>query len=230
MNKNNITNLTQIDNENELNANEKKKSYSYAIRDFMTSELMLSGSKLSVFAIIYSFTHGSTGIFYGTQEYMASALGCSTATVKRAIKKLIELGYVEKCSYRGRTSYKSTVTSKNDEEMAKAAQESHTPTDEPNNDAERKLPPKHILDMAGIDVINLLSRDIKRPKYEFHFVGTAGCVSMTAEQYRRLLRLVSPDVLDGYIRKLELLILNKGYRTFNPYKTIRSWILYDTSL
>ena len=53
---------------------------------------------------------------------------------------------------------------------------------------------------------------------------------MTEEQYKSLLKLVDSEVLFVYLRRLELLIRDKGYRTFSPYKTIKKWIKEDTEV
>ena len=85
-------------------------------------------------------------------------------------------------------------------------------------------------DEEEIDIRERLASCVKNPKYVFHSVSRDKIVQMTDEQYKKLLELVESDVLTAYIRKLELLIKNEGYRTFSPYKTIKRWILEDTKL
>lgn len=194
-------------------------SISYAIHSFMFKELSLGGNELLVFAIIYSFSKGERGIFYGTHSYLARMSGVSVSTVRRALLALIKKGYIEKFEVGGDTVYRATV----DEESIYQKKE----TDGPSNAAEL------ILDNDGArdaDIRESLGKKAKKPIYKFHSVGRDGSVSMTAEQYKRLLTLVGSEMLTNYIRRLELLIQKKGYRTFNPYSTIKKWINEDASV
>ena len=47
---------------------------------------------------------------------------------------------------------------------------------------------------------------------------------------KKLLELVSSEVLTAYVTKLELLIRDKDYRTYSPYKTIKKWIYEDAAV
>ena len=80
------------------------------------------------------------------------------------------------------------------------------------------------------NVTEWLTKRAPRPKYVFHSFGYEGIVGLTAEQYRRLLRLVDCERLHAYITKLQGLILEKGYRSYNHYKTLKKWILEDTAV
>lgn len=100
----------------------------------------------------------------------------------------------------------------------------------PPNDAELLLPPYERVREEGLDVTEWLTERAPRPKYVFHTFGYEGIVGLTAEQYRRLLRLVDCEKLHVYITKLQTLILDKGYRSFNHYKTLKKWILEDTAV
>ena len=192
---------------------------SYVIHSFMCEELSLGGGELLVFAIIYSFSKGERGIFYGAQAYLARMSGTSVSTVKRALVALIKKGYIEKCSVGEVEGYRATV----DEESIYLEKESEGPSNAAevilNNDG-----------VSDADIRESLGKKVKNPKYKFHPVGRDGSVTMTAEQYKRLLTLVGSEMLTNYIRRLELLIAKKGYRTFSPYNTIKKWIHEDASV
>ncbi len=215
---------------------------SYIIHSFMTQRLKLRVSELRIFAIIYSFTNGKGGFYFGTLGYLAKAAAVSQSTVKRALVKLLEKGYIEKCEINGIQGYKSCVSereatedmpdSKSDEAKAAEAEAKFTASPEKDYCEKREsaLPAPHVLEDLDIKIESILARDVKRPKFEFYQFGKNGLVSMTAEQYKQLLKLVSQEQLSVYIRRLEMLMENKGYRTFSPYKTIKGWIKDDTDL
>ena len=194
---------------------------SYSIYSFMCEELSLGGGELLIFAVIYSFSRGNLGIYHGTQDYLSRISGLSVSTVKRALKALLKKGYIEKVSLDEHEGYRSTKQAAADEPKAEEC---------PPNDAENSLPSSFEIDKAGLDVRELLNDKATRPKYAFHSVGKEELVHMTAEQYKRLSRLVGSDKLSAYIHRLELLIRDSGYRTHSPYKTIKKWIYEDTAV
>lgn len=197
----------------------KNQPMSYVVHSFMCEELMLGGGELLVFAIIYSFTKGEKGMFYGAQGYLAKMSGTSISTVKRALASLLKKGYIEKCAASEHEGYRTAI----DEESIYS--EKHE--NEPSNAAEALLRKE----VAGkSDIREILGNKVKNPKYKFHPVGRDGSVTMTAEQYKRLLSLVGSEMLTNYIRRLELLMKNKGYKTFSPYNTIKKWIHEDASV
>ncbi|MBQ7315221.1 MAG: helix-turn-helix domain-containing protein [Clostridia bacterium] len=196
---------------------------SYCIHSFMCEELGLGGGALLVYAVIYSFTKGERGLFYGTQDFLARVCGLSINTVKRALRTLLVAGRVERCCLHTYEGYRCTDVS--------AYELGTPPPEEPPNDAEEDLPSRAEIEALDTCVPALLAEEARRPKYEFHPVGGRhGIVTMTAEQYRRLLTLVSSEVLHAYVRRLEMLICDHGYRTFSPYKTIKKWIYEDAAV
>ncbi len=67
------------------------KSY-YTVHDFMYEDLNLSGTDLCVFAFLYSFKEYS-----GSLSYLSKAVGVkSTTTIQSSLKRLIELGLIQK--------------------------------------------------------------------------------------------------------------------------------------
>lgn len=67
----------------------------YPIYSFMERELGLRGSELRVYAILFSFTCGQVGMYYGTRKYLADTLSISVRTLYRALDKLFMRGLIE---------------------------------------------------------------------------------------------------------------------------------------
>ena len=189
-----------------------KKTEYFEIDTYMIDELGLYGSELITFALMRAFTKGEEGLCFSSKRYIAEVLGVSVSTVKRALSGLINKGYVEKCTVGKRSGYRTTAAAEPKELQA------------PPNDAQSYI------EDSDEDPTELLYRGIGKPKYLFIDVGREGTVFMTAEQYRRLLQLISPEDVSSYVRRLELLIKEKGYRTFSPYKTIRKWIFENAEV
>ena len=196
----------------------KTQDISYCIHGFMCEKLGLSGSELLIFAIIYSFTKGERGSYYGTLDFLMRASGLSLSTVRRAILKLSKKKYITECQFCDRRAYKTLVDG---EPLC------HNET-EPQSSTKKSTSAQGCEEKAEFDIADKNLYTV-RPKYTYHNVGNRGIVSMTPEQYKSLLTLVAPEVLKAYACKLEFLIVNKGYRTFNPYKTIKKWIQEDSS-
>ena len=197
---------------------EVQKKINYSIKHFMTAELSLGGHELLIFAIIYSFTKGSENCFYGSQGYLSSASGLSVSTVARVLEKLVNRGYIEKISYKSRVAYRTLA------DEGKCVPED---IEAPPNYAGERLPSAAAMERAGVNPHELICETVGRPKYEFIRLGLKDMVSMTAEQYKRLVQLVPPEDVAAYAVKLEMLIEKKGYRSFNHYKTIKKWIYED---
>ena len=201
--------------------NAQISNMSYSIHSFMTEAMGLGGGELLIYAIIYSFSKGEKGIFYGSQNYLAKASGLSTSTVKRAMSSLLEKGYIKKTSMAEEEGYSAV--------MPVGALSDKLEAEGPPNDAERTVYEPDSDDYEDSFEYQLGSR-VKNPKYKFHPVSKEGLVFMTAEQYDRLLKLVGQTDLIGYISKLESMMIKQGYRTFSPYKTIKKWIFEDAAV
>ncbi len=67
----------------------------YHIHRFMY-DLGIRNSGLTVYAALYSFTAGETGVYYGSAEYLANSLGLNEKTVRRAYNSLFEKELIEK--------------------------------------------------------------------------------------------------------------------------------------
>ena len=74
---------------------EQNKKTGYALYDFMTRDLGLSGVALRVYALIYSFT-AAGGNCHGSIEYIAERTQSSRTSVKRALQILVAKGFAKK--------------------------------------------------------------------------------------------------------------------------------------
>ncbi len=89
-----------------------KGAENYTVFGFMTRGLGLSGAELQVYAVIYSFSRDGKGTFSGSRGYLAATVGFSTATVDRAIKKLLERGIIKRTrAYRTHHEYAAVIPS-----------------------------------------------------------------------------------------------------------------------
>lgn len=68
----------------------------YIIHGWMLNRLGLSGSELSIYAIIYGFSQDNNSVFSGSIAYLSEWLNTSRSTVIRALKSLTEKGYIIK--------------------------------------------------------------------------------------------------------------------------------------
>ena len=79
---------------NDMNINRATTGF-YAVYGFMERELGLRSSTLRVYAILFSYTNGSAGMYYGTRKYLADALSINVRTLHRALSELFSRGLIE---------------------------------------------------------------------------------------------------------------------------------------
>lgn len=75
----------------------------YQISGWMLNDLKLKGVALSVYAIIYGFTQDGESEFSGSRQYLADFTGTTRPTIDKALKELVDKGYI----------FKETVTVNN---------------------------------------------------------------------------------------------------------------------
>jgi DNA-binding MarR family transcriptional regulator len=194
----------------------KKQTLNYHVHDFMT-ELGLSPNELIVYAIIYSFTKGENGVFYGSQSYIAEAAGISLRTVIRVYKKLYSLNLIEKYASK---EYKRRGIRAIEPSLKKDAE-----TDEYEL-PEIKKSPKTSAEIE--DALPYIDE-----KYKFIEIPNIETLSITAEQYKKLRELVSADTLYGYARRFDKYMYKRlGSATPGPrshYQILKKWIEEDLS-
>ena len=77
-----------------VNVKTEKQGF-YPIYTFMERELGLKGNTLRVYALVFAYTSGEHGLYFGTRKYLAESLGISLRTLYRAIARLVDLGLIE---------------------------------------------------------------------------------------------------------------------------------------
>lgn len=69
----------------------------YTTYGWMLDKLGLRDARLTIYAIVYSFSQDGETEFYGGRKYMAEASGRSLATVDRVLIELEKDGLIKKC-------------------------------------------------------------------------------------------------------------------------------------
>lgn len=73
----------------------KDENY-YQISGWMLNRLNLKGTELQVFAIIYGFSQDGESMYTGSLNYLSDWLGTSRPTTIKALKGLVDKGYILK--------------------------------------------------------------------------------------------------------------------------------------
>ena len=198
----------------------------FTIYGFMR-QLKLSNNEMMVYALLYSYTLGEYGMYFGSQERIAKALNISVRTVARAYRRLYDLGYIIKVEEDGRRGVKCTV---HKDSKKKAKEEASAPQSRDDSITECEC------ECDDLDEFNaeFFSTFHESPKYRVVDLGREGFVHMTLAQYRELRKLVEEDVLMGYFNKLEKMLWD-GRNDSIPgphshYKTLKKWINEDFSV
>ena len=195
---------------------ERNKKTGYALYDFMTRDLGLSGVALRVYALIYSFT-AAGGDCHGSIEYIAKRVDASYKSVQLSLNCLVEKGYVTKKTVKPKkpsvyiavTDVPITDYRLND---TKLPIESVKTTDNNKEDNKDNYLPT-----------NNCYRDELRPIA----IGERS-VRLTFHQYASLIRAIGVQPTIDYIRKLDRQITAHPERTYpNHYKTIITWARED---
>ncbi len=177
----------------------RPEGFTYTIYPFM-QKLGLAVPELNLYAVIYCFTKGKGGGYYGAKDRLAESIGACERTVYKYLSKLKEKQLIEgyEDEY-GRLSYR-TVDFENEQDYIVAE------------------PTETILEMPVV------------PKYRCVYLGRLKNIFMSEEQYNKLKTLAPPSVLNMYIRKFENFLDNCPDNFKEPhshYKVIRRWIERD---
>ncbi len=68
--------------------------YYFSVHSFMIRDLGLRGSRLLVYAVIYSFSNDGEKTFYGTLDFLAYCIGKGKTVTWEAVKSLIDDGFI----------------------------------------------------------------------------------------------------------------------------------------
>ena len=82
----------------------------YHVYRFMEKELGLKGNELRVYAILFSYTGGEVGMYFGSRKYLAETLSISVRTLYRILDSLFKRELIENvwCKEKGRSGIRCT--------------------------------------------------------------------------------------------------------------------------
>jgi DNA-binding transcriptional regulator YhcF (GntR family) len=217
-------------------------------------ELSLKKSELILYAIIYAFTKGEAGLFYGSKRHLAYLSALSERTVHRALSSLVEKGYVEKTEIGKKTGFRikaiqempkdsylpkeisEEIEKKNIEKEAKVKEPSKSykidfdlsdlPNISPSNNESNASNLRSDLDKF---IDSMIRMPPIKPRYEIIGFGRYGYVGMTGEQFKKLCEIADSQTVTAYVRKFERM-LERNTSESSPhsaYKTIRKWLVED---
>lgn len=210
---------------------EQNKKTGYALYDFMTRDLGLSGVALRVYALIYSFK-AAGGNCHGSLDYIAERTQASKRMVQRALDLLVKREYVikEKNSPNHPSIYVARLDPHGHFVHAKDELHSHDV-----HVTKSKCP-------CDVDMMSTNNKDNNKEDNKDNYLPTNNCrieelrpiaigngtVKLTFHQYASLIRAIGVLPTIDYIRKLDRQITAHPERTYpNHYKTIVTWARED---
>lgn len=216
----------------------------FVIHSFMR-DIGLKKSELLIYAILYAFTCGDIGLFYGSQKHLAYLSGLSLRSVQRAISSLLAKGYItriKKAGYKGikcveigdkqANFNKATPCVTNTKTIKKDAESEIYKENFRKKESSQNPPLTLSVTDAFKSYIGSSQRSVGRTvKYDVKGYGRYGFVDMTEAQYNSLLTLVDSEVLLSYVRRFERMLENNTGasppRPHSAYKTLKKWIEAD---
>lgn len=221
-----------------MNKNEWSES-GFVVYGFMVGELGLSGIKLLIYALIYSFKKSGL-TYYGTQEYLSDRIGCSLASVKRSLKALTDAKLITKVYENGSRMPIYTINelaknNKNDKKDGSKMTVNFEPLKGSFCTSEELIfTPKNkerIKNTSSTTSSKSACAQRKNSSISFLKYGVEGLVTMTEEQYDDLCSSLGEEMAQTYIGRLETyLISNPAVCLKNHYKAIQKWAREDASV
>ena len=211
---------------------EKMKDTNFSIHNFMIDDLKLDGVPLKVYALIYSFTRAGSDC-HGSVDYICERVGASRTSVKAAIKKLIEKGYITKIEdskiktnryVASDDSFEPTGQNLTGQNLTLPGQKSTPDRSEidPNNKDNNKD------DNTNTNIHTLIKEYYKDKPRPIQPVGSKRVVMMTLHQYANLLRAVGVQPTLMYVRLLENRIIKGMFPVKEDhYQQIIDWARDD---
>ena len=210
---------------------EQNKKTGYALYDFMTRDMGLSGVALRVYALIYSFTIAG-GDCHGSIEYIAERTQSSRTSVKRALQILVTNDFVKK--EQALTNQPGIYTA-----LVGTQVQSGPANDEMQVQNDPLTGSKWTGRRSKMDPNN---KDNNKEDNKDNYLPTNNCyrdelrpiaigersVRLTFHQYASLIRAIGVQPTIDYIRKLDRQISAHPERIYpNHYKTIVTWARED---
>ena len=193
----------------------------YTIHDFMTERLQLKGTELLLYALVYNFSQDGNGCFYGTAEYAAKKVNCTRRSIVSTFASLVEAGLLSKSSghHNGRqtidyvaivpeacaiSSQCENFSQQVCENITEGVKKSHTDNISDNlNDNQESI---HTIARAESKKLQI-----------------AEFVSMTADEYQKLIDEFGKEDTDALVAILDNYKGSSGKKYKSDYRAIRSW-------
>lgn len=193
----------------------------YTIHDFMTERLQLKGTELLLYALVYNFSQDGNGCFYGTAEYAAKKVNCTRRSIVSTFASLVEAGLLSKSSghHNGRqtidyvaivpeacaiSSQCENFSQQVCENITEGVKKSHTDNISDNlNDNQESI---HTIARAESKKLQI-----------------AEFVSMTADEYQKLIDEFGETDTASLIQILDNYKGSSGKKYKSDYRAIRSW-------
>ena len=198
--------------------------------------LDLTPSELLVYALLYSYTLGTEGLFYASLDYISEQTGVARRTVNSAVKKLLSLGYIERAGINGKNGLRTVLSIKERIlrmlEGVKEEPSAEMMTEEKIKAEPVKKATVHI-PKGRFWLPDKVTGEVYpyEPKYTIIKMGQKNQVKMTPEQYDKLKSLIPDFELLKYVEKLASIHIERSGRkeswAKSDYRIIRDWIDED---
>ena len=192
----------------------------YTIHDFMTEQLKLTGTELLLYALVYNFSQDGNGCFYGSNDYAAKKIGCRRECVNRNATSLVERGLLSRsygshngkptidyvaivpdCAIQSQCAQNAQQVCEN--RTAACAQNAHNSKTDNLNDNQESI---HTIARAESKKLQI-----------------AEFVSMTADEYQKLIDEFGKEDADALVAILDNYKGSSGKKYKSDYRAIRSW-------
>lgn len=193
----------------------KDKNY-ITIQGWMRN-LGLSGNRLLAFAIIYGFSQDENSVFSGGASYIAEWLGITKRAVFDILKKLADMGLVEKIekNVNNMVVYDYRATSQGVKKVHGGSEKSSL------GGSEKSSPHNNNNDNKNNNNNNIKKESIKEKKG----FGEFGNVKLTDAEYDKLKEIYG-DNIDIAISVLDNYLASKGKRYKSHYAVMKKngWV------
>ena len=220
---------------------ENEKKTGFIVYDFMNSELGLTGVTLQVYALIYSFTKAGNDC-HASLNNMAKRIDVSSRSIQRALKELLDKGYIIKTTNHTASSNHYVANMEKVGQIVygqnvEGGQNVHGGTTEclggddkmsNNNKEDNKGDNNNTNEINIHSLIKEYWKDKPRPVQAF---GSKKVVMMTLHQYANLLRAVGVNPTLSYVRLLENRITKGMFPVKDDhYQQIIDWAREDNRI
>lgn len=192
----------------------------YAIHDFMTEQLHLKGTELLLYALVYNFSQDGNGCFYGSNDYAAQKVGCTRVNVNEKLARLVEAGLLSRSNghHNGRPTidYVAIIPDACQESL-QCKESLHQQSTKLTAQCEKSLHNNQS------DSLNDNQNHIHTTRAQEKKLQIAEFVSMTADEYQKLIDEFGKEDADALVAILDNYKGSSGKKYKSDYRAIRSW-------